>query len=88
MVEVVAGVCLCCQIWRTFHQPVDSYILRKNERIQTLGLSGLNTLGIEKGVKHIHSILIVCGLGCIVTIGPSGAFIQFHVRNSGFTAGL
>ena len=37
MVEVVAGVCLCCQIWRTFHQPVDSYILRKNERIQTLG---------------------------------------------------
>lgn len=52
------------------------------------GLRRLNTLGTKQGVKHIHSILIVYCLSCIVSIGPSRAFIQFHMRNSSFTAGL
>lgn len=37
MVEVGAGVCLHCQVWRTFHQLVDSDTLRKNEQTQMQG---------------------------------------------------
>lgn len=58
------------------------------DKFKCRGLCGLNPLGTKQGVEHIHSVLIIYWLSCVVTISPRRAFIQFHMRNSSFTARL
>lgn len=66
MVEVVAGVCLYCQVWRTFHQPVDSDILHKNEHIQTQVAEWAEHLGHGEGSEAYSQYLdsLWSGLHC------------------------